>query len=435
MTSTYRLVIAAALALVTLCVIGCGDPETSGGASPTPDPRPLPCDVTQVLAAKCQTCHGAEPSFGAPMPLVTMGDLLAPAHSDPSRQVFELLSQRVHAESQPMPPPPNERLDAAEAATLDAWIEQGAPAGSVEDVCPAVVPGVAQIGASCTPDTSIAPTSPWTMPVGEDIYACYRFDPPPGQSVTAFVPRIDNAAIVHHMVLYIAGDEKIGTDPEGPCEAEMSALWRMVYGWGPGSPALSMPEGVGLTLEPHEHYVMQIHYSNPLALEGATDTSGVDLCTSDEPPLHQADVMAFGTLDFTIPAHQSMTVDCAFPIPEMLGTFHAIAALPHMHALGTAIANSVEKGGSTTAAPIDIGTVPSWDFGVQEWKTFNATLKPGDVVRTRCSWNNTTGVPVKQGEDSSDEMCLDFVLYYPKTDGLLSWALPAHGSQCTQTSP
>jgi hypothetical protein len=435
MTSTYRIVLAVAFAAVALGSGACHVEETSGDSSSAPpDTTPLPCDVAQVLAANCQTCHGEEPSFGAPMSLVSAGDLHAPAHSDPSRQVFELISQRVHAEDQPMPPPPNARLDEAQSATLDAWLEQGAPAGN-GDSCPGVVPGVAQSGVSCTPDTSIAPTSAWNMPVGPDIYACYRFTPPPGRSVTAFLPRIDNSAIVHHMVLFIVGEEEIGTDPQGPCEAEMSAVWRMVYGWGPGSPGLSMPEGVGLTLEPHEHFVMQIHYSNPLALVDATDTSGVDLCTSGEPPLHQADVMAFGTLDFTIPPHQSMGVDCEYTIPEMLGTFHAIAGLPHMHALGTSIANTVEKGGSTSAAPIDIGSVPNWDFDVQEWKTFNATLRPGDVVRTRCAWNNTTDVPVVQGEDSADEMCLDFVLYYPKADNLLSWALPAHGSQCTETSP
>jgi mono/diheme cytochrome c family protein len=434
MTSTYRIVLAAAFAAVALASAACHPEDTSSGDSgPERDASPLPCDVAQVLAANCQTCHGEEPSFGAPMALVSAGDLHAPAHSDPSRQVFELISGRVHAEHQPMPPPPNARLGDAQTATLDAWLEQGAPAGT-DEACPGVVPGVAQTGATCTPDTSIAPTSAWTMPAGPDIYACYRFTPPPGRSVTAFLPRIDNAAIVHHMVLFIAGDEKIGTDPEGPCEAEMSALWRMVYGWGPGGPALSMPQGVGLTLEPHEHYVMQIHYSNPLGLEDATDTSGVDLCTSDEPPLHEADVMAFGTLDFTIPPHQTMSVDCEFEIPEMLGTFHAIASLPHMHALGTSIANTVEKGGSTTAPPVDIGSVPSWDFAVQEWKTFSATLTPGDVVRTRCAWNNTTDLPVEQGEYSADEMCLDFVLYYPKVEDLLSWAIPAHGSACTQAS-
>jgi hypothetical protein len=142
--------------------------------------------------------------------------------------------------------------------------------------------------------------------------------------------------------------------------------------------------------------------------------------------------MAFGTIDFTIPPHASYGISCDFTIPSFLGTFNAIAALPHMHALGTSIENKVLKGGSESAA-IDIGSVPTWDFSLQEWKTFDATLAPGDVVRTKCTWNNTTGSPVDQGEYTQNEMCLDFVLYYPKTDALLSWGLPAGASTCVET--
>ncbi len=46
------------------------------------------------------------------MPLVTWHDLMAPAHSDPSRRVYELVKQRVSATKSFMSP--SEHLSAAE---------------------------------------------------------------------------------------------------------------------------------------------------------------------------------------------------------------------------------------------------------------------------------------------------------------------------------
>ena len=90
-----------------------------GGASAASG---LPCDVEAVLKKGCAECHGATPSYGAPMPLVTFADLTAPAKSNPSKKVYEMVGTRVHDESRPMPQAPNPRLSAADTATLDTWI-------------------------------------------------------------------------------------------------------------------------------------------------------------------------------------------------------------------------------------------------------------------------------------------------------------------------
>src|SRR5438132_8043 len=67
----------------------------SGGA--------LPCDVGQLLAARCQSCHSSPPK-GAPMALVTKEDLARPANSDPSRSVAALSLERMKDAARPMPP-------------------------------------------------------------------------------------------------------------------------------------------------------------------------------------------------------------------------------------------------------------------------------------------------------------------------------------------
>jgi hypothetical protein len=72
----------------------------SDGAPPVTSSS-LPCDVDAVLASNCRQCHTAPPRFGAPMPLVTYADLEAPARSDPTKKVYELVEQRVHDDARP----------------------------------------------------------------------------------------------------------------------------------------------------------------------------------------------------------------------------------------------------------------------------------------------------------------------------------------------
>ncbi len=64
-------------------------------------------------------------------------------------------------------------------------------------------------------------------------------------------------------------------------------------------------------------------------------------------------------------------------------------------------------------------------------------LDVGDSIRTRCTWNNTTSSPAGFGENTSDEMCFNFISYYPRIEsGLWSWLAPSasgngYGAVCT----
>ena len=122
----------------------------------------LPCAVQRVLAGSCQGCHAAEPGNLAPMALVTHEDLVAPAVSDPSKQVYQLVARRIHAQHDAMPPSSSRRLTSEETAALDAFVADGAPAAS--DDC-ADAP---------TSSASAANTTKITGPSADDIDRCYR---------------------------------------------------------------------------------------------------------------------------------------------------------------------------------------------------------------------------------------------------------------------
>ena len=92
----------------------------------------LPCDVAGVLEGHCIRCHAREPLMGAPMPLLSWEDLDAPAMSDGSRAVRELVAERILSTDDPMPPEPSPSLSTAQIEAITGWIEDGAEPGDVD---------------------------------------------------------------------------------------------------------------------------------------------------------------------------------------------------------------------------------------------------------------------------------------------------------------
>jgi cytochrome c553 len=104
-------------------------PPGTGGAVGTAgfDITGLPCDVAEMLAASCASCHGATPSGGAPNALTTYEQLMAPSMSAPSLSVAELSLQRMKDTKSPMPPTGSA---AADIAVLEGWLNRGAARGT-----------------------------------------------------------------------------------------------------------------------------------------------------------------------------------------------------------------------------------------------------------------------------------------------------------------
>ncbi len=99
----------------------------SGGAGGVADQSGVPCDVATVLVNKCLSCHGAKPSGGAPMPMVTYEELTAPSKADATKTVIERSVIRMSDAASPMPP--SATPNAADIAVLQTWIDAGTPKG------------------------------------------------------------------------------------------------------------------------------------------------------------------------------------------------------------------------------------------------------------------------------------------------------------------
>ena len=127
---------------------------TNGADGSVAGPADLPCDVQQLLATHCTSCH-SDPPVSGPMGLVTYADLSAPSKSDPSKSVAELSLSRMQSSTTPMPPSPAARVSAAEIAAFQAWVSSGAPQGSCATTT-SPVPGIYDTPVTCTSNTTWA---------------------------------------------------------------------------------------------------------------------------------------------------------------------------------------------------------------------------------------------------------------------------------------
>lgn len=394
----------------------------------------LPCDVEEVVKAKCQNCHGAQPSYGSPMSLVTAGDFAAKAKSDPSKTVAQLVKERIYDTVKPMPPPPTGPLDATSRATLDAWLGAGAKGSKESCMTSTGSSGTSSGGMlSCTPDIQLRAKSPWVMPKATtDEYVCIGVDVtvPEKRHITAIAPSIDNKTIVHHVLLYESAN---AYDPNPtPCSAGGPTSGRLVSVWAPGGQPLEFPQEAGMPLEGTKHYMMQMHYSNLTALDGQTDLSGFDLCTTTNLRANDADILAFGTLSINVPAHTAVDRTCDLTVPNVIPEINVFYAMPHMHKIGTVISGTVTHGAGGDV--YQLASRNPWSFDDQYWDKVATTIGPGDKVSVRCAWNNTTTQDVKFGEKTEDEMCYMFAAYWPRISlPAWNWGAGAAASTCKTT--
>lgn len=90
----------------------------------------FPCDVDDVLAAKCRRCHSTPMRHSAPFSLLTWEDT-QPMLRDRPR--FQVMASAVKSGFMPynvLANPPVERLSDAEKKVIVDWVEAGALRGS-----------------------------------------------------------------------------------------------------------------------------------------------------------------------------------------------------------------------------------------------------------------------------------------------------------------
>lgn len=255
------------------------------------------------------------------------------------------------------------------------------------------------------PDGSTLPTgfvplitAEWSMSPGQEGYLCATKTLTETMYVGAIRPLSPTGT--HHTVVSL-GTPSSPDDPGSPCGPSFGEF----YAAGVGTGELVLPEGVGLVAQAGRQAHLNLHLFNtqPDTLSGV---SGVEVRLLQPSEVqHEASIRFYGPLSFQIPAGQaySVTDETTFDAPQTL-----IAIFPHMHRLGTHFKAEVVQGATTTTL---------WDEDFQfESQEFAAippvTVQPGDVLRTTCTWTNTTAQDVFWGDSSNAEMCFTTLMSY-----------------------
>ena len=77
-----------------------------------------------------------------------------------------------------------------------------------------------------------------------------------------------------------------------------------------------------------------------------------------------------------------------------------------------------------------------FDFNTQIGYKTDIMVRAGDKVSTRCQYTNPNDTEATWGEKTTDEMCFNFISYYPKVETpIWHWALPSALAKCHPTIP
>ncbi len=222
--------------------------------------------------------------------------------------------------------------------------------------------------------------------------------------------------LVHHFVLTAEMDGN----------AEGSIIWP----WAAGVQPFAFPDDVGFHVGGDTGYVglnMNTHYDNPERKSGLKDESGILIYYVEMEHFRPLEAGIFSVGDPNVWLFPT-------PIPEGISSWHItcpesctrsvleekvtiMTVQLHMHAVGRAIMVEHKRDGEV----INSWTVEFYDYAFQDVvpisETMGVEILPGDTFDTTCVFKNE-GRFVKYGPGSNDEMCMSFILYYPKVEDL-----------------
>jgi hypothetical protein len=427
---------------------GDGDGDPGDGDGDTAALRPnWHQDIAPLVHANCVGCH-IEGSI-APFSLETYaqawpwGALMRDAVADGLMPPWGAIETD---ECQPTHDWANDlRLSDADKQLVADWVTAGTPEGDPANAVALPTPPNLDLQ---SPSATFQNPSAFTVGGNEDSFICYSIDP--GLTSDVWITGLqivpDNAQVVHHVLVYAdpSANSAAVAGPDGsyPCFGTAGVEGANLLGtWVPGAVPIVMPDGVGLPMPAGSRVILAYHY-HPTGAGDEIDQSSLALQWVDSKPPYEGLVDLLGnfptapglepgpndpggTALFVIPADVSdHTETMSVTLPDLLPPIDLFTVGTHMHYAGVDMKVWIERDGEE----ICLIQTPRWDFNWQRTYNIDAAIgqfpkvQGGDVVKLRCTYNNTLDNPllaealasegldapttVLLGESSIEEMCL-----------------------------
>ncbi|XP_058612117.1 DBH-like monooxygenase protein 1 homolog isoform X2 [Onychostoma macrolepis] len=252
--------------------------------------------------------------------------------------------------------------------------------------------------------------------------------------------------LVHHILLYQCDSNlnKSEIDRGHECyhpnmPDSFFTCETVLFAWAIGGEGFTYPPHVGMSMGTSIDPVyvqMEIHFDNPSLQRGIVDSSGLRLYYSPSLRRYDAGVIETGVWvslyhmlppgmqDYITEGH--CTQECLQESldSEMPSGIHVFAVLLHAHLAGRAIrARHFRQ--QVELQPL--ASDDQFDFNFQEFQPLSQEriVLPGDSLITECRYNTKGRMNMTWGGLSTrDEMCLSYLLYYPRVNLARCESLP-----------
>ncbi len=384
-------------------------------------------DVAPILFQNCVSCH--RPGEAAPFSLLTYVDAQKKAKSI-TRVTHERYMPPWQAEPNDFPFVGERRLTDTQIATIQKWVEGGAPQGiGFPPLAPKFTEGW-QFG---QPDLVLKMTEAYSVPAeGRDIYQ--NFVIPMGlkedKYVTAVEFRPGNRKILHHSILYTDTSgtaRKLDDEFAGPGYRKFGGPGFQpsgtLGGWVPGATPHPLTNGTARIVHKGSDLVLASHFHPSGKAE--TEQSEIGLYFAKQKP--QKLMVTIPLMSFLLdipPGKKDYITSATFNVPIDI---QVIGIWPHAHLLGKEIrvtATFPDAAGKPTGPKKDLIWIKKWDFNWQDQYQYKTPVKlpRGTQVVMTHTYDNSTDNPanpstppkrVRWGEQTTDEMAICFVNAVP----------------------
>ncbi|XP_022536658.2 dopamine beta-hydroxylase [Astyanax mexicanus] len=277
-----------------------------------------------------------------------------------------------------------------------------------------------------------------TIPSQETTYWCHIYQLPanmPKNHIVMYesVVTPGNEAIVHHIEVFECSPQMdVVPQYSGSCDSKMKPAnlnycRHVLAAWALGAEPFYYPMDAGLPIggEGSSRFLrLEVHYHNPLIISGRQDSSGIRLWYTRSLRRFDAGIMELGlvyTPVMAIPPRQSSFPLSGYCIPACTrtalpqGGIHIFASQLHTHLAGRTVRTVLVRGGKEVEV-VQEDKHYSTHYQIIRVLRKMVTVLPGDALVTKCTFNTEDrNKPTVGGFGIMEEMCVNYVHYYPRT--------------------